>query len=78
MTPPGPSVCSTWDEPANADADRAPGTFAEQLIWASVHYQQSKELEPFRLRVWEDAMLTGGDGGDGEMHLHWERGILTI
>ncbi|POR39589.1 Uncharacterized protein TPAR_00238 [Tolypocladium paradoxum] len=64
-----------WDEPANADADRAPGTFAAHLRWASVHFEQSKELEPLWLRVREDALLTGGLlEVQGETHPHWERG----
>ncbi|PNY27370.1 Uncharacterized protein TCAP_02712, partial [Tolypocladium capitatum] len=64
-----------WDEPANADADWAPGTFAAHLRWASVHFNQTKELVPLRLRVREDALLAGGLLElQGETHPHWERG----
>ncbi|RYP91219.1 hypothetical protein DL770_002696 [Monosporascus sp. CRB-9-2] len=46
-----------WDELEHADADRAPGTFAEYLRWASLRYQQKKELVPLLLPVREDALL---------------------
>ncbi|RYP01831.1 hypothetical protein DL764_006062 [Monosporascus ibericus] len=62
-----------WDEPEHADADRAPGTFAEYLRWASVHYHQKKELVPLLLPVREDALLSGGLFDEvGKPHPHWD------
>ncbi|KND93675.1 hypothetical protein TOPH_01648 [Tolypocladium ophioglossoides CBS 100239] len=64
-----------WDDPANADADRAPGTFAAHLRWASVHFQQRKALVPLRLPLREDALLAGALlEAQGETHPHWQRG----
>ncbi|KAK7744406.1 hypothetical protein SLS62_010196 [Diatrype stigma] len=61
-----------WDQPDHADADREPGTFAAYLRWASVHYQQTRELKPLLLPVREDALLTGGlFDAVGTPHPHW-------
>lgn len=48
-----------WDEPGNEDADCRPGTFAAYLRWASVHFQQTKELTSVQLPVCERTILTG-------------------
>ncbi|KAF3759929.1 putative capsule polysaccharide biosynthesis protein [Cryphonectria parasitica EP155] len=62
-----------WDEPGNADADRAPGTWAAHLRWASVYFDQTRHLEPLLFPVRADALLTGGLlEAHGEPHLHWE------
>jgi hypothetical protein len=62
-----------WDEPENADADRRPGTFAAHLRWASVHFQQTRELTPVSLPLREDALLTGGLlDAEGKPHPQWE------
>lgn len=64
-----------WDEPGNAEADRRPGTFAAHLRWASVHFQQTRELTPLLLPLREDALLTGELlGATGTPHPHWEAG----
>jgi hypothetical protein len=62
-----------WDEPENVDADRKPGTFAAHLRWASVHFQQDRELSPVSLPLRDDALLTGGlFDVEGNPHAHWE------
>ncbi|KAH8750216.1 capsule polysaccharide biosynthesis protein [Diaporthe sp. PMI_573] len=43
------SLADLWDDPANADADNAPGTFAEYLRWGTVHLRQTRELVPEKL-----------------------------
>ena len=62
-----------WDEPENAEADRRPGTFAAHLRWASIHFQQTRELIALLLPLREDALLTGGLlRVVGIPHPHWE------
>lgn len=62
-----------WDKPEHVDSDREPGTFAAYMRWASVHYQQTRELKPLLLPVREDALLTGGlFDVVGKPHSHWE------
>lgn len=38
-----PATGALLDRPENADADRAPGTFAELLRYGSVHFEQTRE-----------------------------------
>ncbi|TVY24264.1 putative glycosyl transferase [Lachnellula hyalina] len=62
-----------WDEPENVEADRKPGTFAAHMRWASIHFQQDRELSPVALTLREDALLTGGlFEAVGKPHPHWE------
>ncbi|TVY44548.1 putative glycosyl transferase [Lachnellula occidentalis] len=62
-----------WDEPENVEADRKPGTFAAYMRWASIDFQQDRELSPVALAVREDALLTGGlFEAVGKPHPHWE------
>ena len=48
-----------WDQPENHSADIAEGTFAARLRWASVHYEQTKELKEEFLSIRDDAQLSG-------------------
>lgn len=38
-----------WNKPEHADCDREPGTYAEFLRQASLHYQQERKLEPLTI-----------------------------
>lgn len=61
-----------WDEPEHANADRTPGTFAEHLRWASVYFEQKRELVSLLLPLRKDAILTGGVlDAVGTVHPHW-------
>ncbi|KAL8816634.1 MAG: hypothetical protein Q9223_004382 [Gallowayella weberi] len=45
-----PMLGNLWEEPGNEDADCAEGTFAAYLRYASVHFEQTRELKP---QKWE-------------------------
>jgi hypothetical protein len=48
-----------WDEPGNEDADCRAGTFAANLRWASVYFNQTKKLTSVQLPVYVEAILIG-------------------
>ena len=52
-------LAELWDKPENKDADRVDGTFAAYLRWASVHFQQTKNLTPVKMPSLSKALLEG-------------------
>ncbi|KAI9760532.1 MAG: hypothetical protein M4579_001617 [Chaenotheca gracillima] len=59
ITPGREYLAELWDDPANHDADNAPGTFAAYLRWAGVHENRPRELPRVTMPPIESAFLTG-------------------
>ena len=52
-------LADIWDDPENRGADDESGTFAAYLRWASVHFEQTRELVRVDMPVCEGAVLVG-------------------
>ena len=54
-----PLLATLWDEPRHHDKDNERGTFAEYLRYGSVHFKQTRAMQPAKLEATEGILHIG-------------------